>query len=342
MLRRLQQIEGLERLRFLTSHPNWMTDELLDAVAELPKVMPHIEVPIQAGDDQVLANMRRGYTSRRLPPPGRKDPRSASRASPSPRISSWVFRVRPRSSSSDTYDLLAELTLDVAHLARYSPRAGTVSARRMADDVPDEEKWRRFRLLEELQEQIATEIHARYLGQTVPVLFEEKVKNRWKGRTPTNKLVFVESQEDLRGQVRDVTINWTGPWSMIGEPGPELMTTRGGTTASVKRVWQLLILSACWSPGEPWRLIFGFPAAGSARDIAGLMECIRSPQDAPGLGHPGRQPAAGMPRLSCPAPVLSATCGTIPSARATPTRGSIFLAGTIRVRSRSWRLATGI
>ena len=69
-------------------------------------------------------------------------------------------------------------------------------------------------LLEELQEGISTEINARYLGETVEVLFEEKVRGRWRGRTPTNKLVFLESEEDLRGLVRPVTITWTGPWSM--------------------------------------------------------------------------------------------------------------------------------
>src|SRR5512147_2458943 len=63
LLRLANEPEGLERIRFLTSHPNWMNDELLDTVAELPKVMPHIEVPVQAGDDQVLENMRRGYTA---------------------------------------------------------------------------------------------------------------------------------------------------------------------------------------------------------------------------------------------------------------------------------------
>jgi tRNA-2-methylthio-N6-dimethylallyladenosine synthase len=113
-----------------------------------------------------------------------------------------------------TYELLADLKLDVTHLARYSPRAGTVSARRMTDDVPAEEKMRRFRLLEELQEGIAAEIAAHYLGQTIEVMFEEKVKGRWKGRTTTNKLVFVETNEDLRGRVAPVTVTWTGPWSM--------------------------------------------------------------------------------------------------------------------------------
>ncbi len=68
----------------------------------------------------------------------------------------------------------------------------------------------------ELQEKIAAEIHARLMGQTVPVLFEEKAKKRWRGRTPTNKLVFVETGQDLRSQMLPVTINWTGPWSMIG------------------------------------------------------------------------------------------------------------------------------
>jgi len=91
-----------------------------------------------------------------------------------------------------------------------------VASRRMQDDVPEEEKMRRFRLLEELQERIVAEINARYLGSTVEVLFEEEVKGRWKGRTPTNKLVFVQAGRDLRGQVQPVQITWTGPWSMQG------------------------------------------------------------------------------------------------------------------------------
>jgi tRNA-2-methylthio-N6-dimethylallyladenosine synthase len=96
----------------------------------------------------------------------------------------------------------------------------------MADDVPDEAKWGRFRLLEELQENIAAKINAAYLGETVEVLFEEQVRGRWKGRTPTNKLVFVESEEDLRGRILPVTVTWTGPWSMQAnlQKQPELIT----------------------------------------------------------------------------------------------------------------------
>ncbi len=215
LLRMVHQVDGLERIRFLTSHPNYFSEELMDTVAELPKVMPHIEVPIQAGDDEVLANMKRGYT--------RDDyyrlVETIRARIPGCSIATDIIVGFPGETEEQfqrTYETLADLKLDVAHLARYSPREGTVSARRMEDNVPEEEKMRRFRLLEALQKEISAEINARYLGEKVPVLFEQKVKGRWKGRTPTNKLVFVESEDDLRGQIREVTITWTGPWSMQG------------------------------------------------------------------------------------------------------------------------------
>jgi len=213
LLRIVHDIDDLKRIRFLTSHPNWMTDELLETVASLPKVMPHIEVPVQAGDDVILENMKRGYTSddyRRLVEKIRtKIPNVA--------IATDVivgFPGETEAQYQNTYNLLEELRLDVVHLARYSTRPGTVSARRMEDDVPDEEKWHRFRYLEEQQERISGEINALYLGETVEVLFEEKQKKRWRGRTPTNKLVFVETDDDLRGKTRNVRVTWTGPWSM--------------------------------------------------------------------------------------------------------------------------------
>jgi len=213
LLRIIHDVDGLERIRFLTSHPNWMMPELLDTVAELPKVMPHMEVPVQAGDDQVLENMRRGYTAddyRRLIAEIRQRIPGAS-------IATDIIVGFPGETEAQfqaTYDLLTELKMDVAHLARYSTRTGTVADRRMVDNVPEDEKWHRFRMLEELQEGIAADIHARLLGEIVAVLFEDKVKNRWRGRTPTNKLVFVETDRDLLGQILPVQVTWTGPWSM--------------------------------------------------------------------------------------------------------------------------------
>ena len=87
----------------------------------------------------------------------------------------------------------------------------------MPDDVSDDEKWRRFRAVETLQEQIATELHAALEGKILPVLFEEKQKGRWMGRTEHMDLVYVESESDLTGLILPVKINWTGPWTMIGE-----------------------------------------------------------------------------------------------------------------------------
>jgi len=225
LLRIIHEVEGIERIRFLTSHPSYFDDELIDAIAELPRVMPHIELPIQAGDDEVLANMKRGYTQQDY-----RDLVAKIRTRiPDCSIATDIIVGFPGETEEqfmETYRVLADLKLDVAHLARYSVREGTVAARRMEDNVTDEEKMRRFRVLEELQENIVDEINRKYLGQTVEVLFEEKVKNRWKGRTPTNKIVFVESDADpstrpigqsgqsLRGRLLPVTVTWTGPWSM--------------------------------------------------------------------------------------------------------------------------------
>jgi tRNA-2-methylthio-N6-dimethylallyladenosine synthase len=218
LLHAVHDVEGLERIRFLTSHPNWMTEELLDTVAELPKVCEHIEVPVQAGDDAVLEAMKRGYTTadyRRLI--------DRIRAKlPDTAINTDIivgFPGESRGAFQRTYDLLAELRLDKAHIAKYSPRPGTVSERRMVDDVPAKEKEYRRRTLDALQQEIVAEINSDLLDQTMEILVEGKKKGKWYGRTRTNKLVFFQDGQkvDWLGQLVPVEITWTGPWSMQGE-----------------------------------------------------------------------------------------------------------------------------
>ncbi len=216
LLRAIHDIDGLQRIRFLTSHPLYMTDELLDAIATLPKVCEHIEVPVQAGDDAMLKKMKRGYTvddyraliekiRARIPDAG---------------IATDIIVGMPGETEEQflgTYNLLKELQLDVAHVAMFSPRPNTVAAR-WADDVPAEEKERRRKAIDDLQAEIVGAINAKLLGQTVEVLVEEKIKNRWKGRTRTNKLVFFEDElREWTGKLANVKIAWTGPWSMIGK-----------------------------------------------------------------------------------------------------------------------------
>jgi tRNA-2-methylthio-N6-dimethylallyladenosine synthase len=215
LLRAVHKVEGLARIRFLTSHPNYMTERILQAVAELPKVMPQIEVPIQAGNDQVLANMKRGYTAQQY----RDLVHLIRDIIPDAAIHNDIivgFPGETEEQFQDTYDLLAELAFDKVHLARYSPRPGTLSARRMADDVPDAEKRRRFHAIEALQKQISEDRMQRWLDTVQEVLVEGRHKGRWQGRSPQGKLVFFDDERQLRGQLVDVYITHAGPWSMSG------------------------------------------------------------------------------------------------------------------------------
>ena len=216
LLRRVHDIEGLERIRFLTSHPSWMGDDLLDAVGGLPKVCEHIEVPVQAGDDEVLERMRRGYTVddyRRLVERIRQ-------RIPGVSVASDVIVGFPGETETQfqhTHDLLAEIRLDKVHIARYSSRPQTLATRSFSDDVPLAEKERRRKALDDLQARILTEINGHLLGQTVQVLVEGQKKGRWWGRTRNDKLVFFEDENNWHGSLARVGITWTGPWSLIGE-----------------------------------------------------------------------------------------------------------------------------
>lgn len=211
-------VDGIARVRFLTSHPNYFDDRLIEAVRTLPAVCEHIEVPIQAGDDAVLERMRRGY---RVDDYRRLIERLRARL-PGCAIATDVIVGFPGETERQfqaTLDTLAELRMDVCHVAMYSPRPGTLAARTLPDDVPPDEKKRRLDAVNALQEDIATDINARLLGQLVEILVEGRQKGRWKGRTRTNKLVFFgdAGATDWRGRLVDVEITWTGPWSMIGE-----------------------------------------------------------------------------------------------------------------------------
>lgn len=216
LLHAVHGVEGLERIRFLTSHPNYMTDRILHAVRDLPKVMPQIEVPIQAGNNEVLANMRREYTREQY-----RDLIHKIRATiPDVAVHGDIIVGFPGETAAqfqDTVDILEELKIDKVHLARYSPRPGTVSARKMEDDVPDEEKRRRFQILEEQYKQITAEKMALYHHTVQEVLVEDLHKGRWRGRNPQNKLVFFDDPRNLRGQLVNVRITWTSPWSLSGE-----------------------------------------------------------------------------------------------------------------------------
>ena len=215
LLAAVSDVEDLQRVRFLTSHPNDMSDHIIDAVAEMEKVCEHVNLPFQAGDDEVLANMRRGYTN--------DDYRSLVEKIrdriPNVSLSTDVivgFCGETEAQFERTAEMIRDIRFDKVHAAAYSTRPGTIGARQMTDDVPLHEKRTRLKLLEEMQEQILSEINAGLQGQPVEVLVEERKRGKWFGRTRNDKLVYFDDDVVRRGEVVDVRIEKTGPWSLQG------------------------------------------------------------------------------------------------------------------------------
>ncbi|HEV7666743.1 MAG TPA: MiaB/RimO family radical SAM methylthiotransferase, partial [Chloroflexota bacterium] len=216
LLVQLNAIDGLERIRFLTSYPADFGRDLVDAIADLPKVCEDVNLPIQSGDDDVLRRMKRGYVVENY----RQLIGRLRERLPAIGLSTDMIVGFPGETDSEfdnTLEMLAEFRFDVVHVAMYSPRPGTVAANDMVDDIDRPEKRRRLHEVEALQKDIATRINAGYLGQKVDVLVEGVSKGRWYGRTRTNKLVHFDGPPELGGQLTDVVITATEPWFLEGQ-----------------------------------------------------------------------------------------------------------------------------
>ncbi len=214
LLRAIHPVDGLERIRFLTSHPRDMTQRILDAVAELPKACEHLNLPFQAGSDEVLERMRRPYTIAQYTELIER----ARETIPGVAISTDVivgFCGETDEEFRQTMDVLEQVKFDIVHVAPYSTRPGTIADRKLVDDVPPKVKIERRKAVEELQERIATELNAPLAGTRQEILIERRVKDAWTGRTRTNKIVHVQGSEaNLEGHVVDVDIVRAGPWSL--------------------------------------------------------------------------------------------------------------------------------
>lgn len=217
LLKMLDPIPGIARIRYTTSHPRDFTDELIDTIAESEKVCEHFHLPVQAGSNNVLKRMNRGYTREdylELIDKIRKRIPNAS-------ITTDIIVGFPGESERDfldTLDLVERVRFDAAYTFIYSPRYGTPAAE-MNDETPLEEKKIRLQQLNQLQNQITLEINKGYEGKTVEVLVEGKSKtnpNRWSGRTRTNKIVVFDCPEDLEGELVDIKIECAQTWTLFG------------------------------------------------------------------------------------------------------------------------------
>lgn len=196
MLRKLDPIEGIERIRFVTSHPRDMTKEIIEAVGELPKVCEYLHMPAQSGSDKILKKMRRQYTSAHY----RELVEMAKSLVPDIKIASDFivgFPGEKEDDFEDTVRLLNDVRCQNSFIFKYSPRTGT-AATEFPDDVQEETKKRRNHILLDLQKKISTEENRKMAGKSVEVLVEGTSKSdagRLSGRTRQNQIVAFDLPE---------------------------------------------------------------------------------------------------------------------------------------------------
>jgi tRNA-2-methylthio-N6-dimethylallyladenosine synthase len=219
LLEAVNEIAGLERLRFSSPHPIGFRDDLIDAISRLPKLTEHIHLPLQSGSDKILKAMHRGYTAEKYVDLVQR----IRHARDGIAITTDVIVGFPGETEEDykrTRDLVEEIQFDNAFVFRYSPRRDTPAA-----DVPtqiDEHmKEERNQDLLRVVNESTRRSGERLVGRTVEVLCEGPSKTnsaRLMGRTRTNKIVVFEGNEKLIGEIVDVTLQRANGFSLYGAP----------------------------------------------------------------------------------------------------------------------------
>jgi tRNA-2-methylthio-N6-dimethylallyladenosine synthase len=218
LLEAVSAIEGIERVRFVTSHPLDFTQHLVEAMAELSKVCEALHLPFQAGSNRILKMMRRGYTAESY-----RDLIARIReAVPDIALSTDVIVGFPGETEEDFFEtrrMLELVQFDSIFLFNYSERPGTV-APSLPDQVPQEAKQRRFDELMRVQKRFALAANLPYEGQTVEVLVEgpsKKDPHKLSGRTRTNKIVNFPGDPALIGELVPVQVTRAGLYALEGE-----------------------------------------------------------------------------------------------------------------------------
>jgi tRNA-2-methylthio-N6-dimethylallyladenosine synthase len=215
------EIEGIERIRYTTSHPVEFSDRLIQAYANVPELVSHLHLPVQSGSDRILAMMKRGHTILEYKAKLRK----LRKIRPGISISSDFIVGFPGETDKDfedTMNLIAEIGFDQSFSFIYSKRPGT-PASNMSDETPDDVKKERLRILQTRINQFSIEISASMVGTQHRILVEgpsRKDLRELRGRTENNRVVNFSGDPELIGQFADVIISQALPNSLRGEiPG---------------------------------------------------------------------------------------------------------------------------
>ena len=209
---------GIDRIRFVTSHPWDFTDEMIDAIASRSNIMPYIHLPLQSGSSKILKLMGRRYTKEEYLELYKKIKDKVENCA----ITTDIIVGFPNETDEDfkeTLDVVNKCKYDSAFTFIYSPREGTPAAK-MEDKISLETKEQRLQELNELVNSYSLEANKKYLNKTVPVLIEgisEKDSNKVFGYTDTMKLVNVENAQDKIGEIIDVKITDAKSFSLDGK-----------------------------------------------------------------------------------------------------------------------------
>lgn len=210
-------MKGLERLRFTSSHPKDMSDQLIEAMATLKTQMPYLHLPVQSGDNRTLKRMNRTYTVEHY----RKIIAKLRKKIPDISISTDIivgFCGETDEEFENTYKFFDEMNFEHAYLSQYSERAGTTAAHFIKDDISDKVKDQRWhRMNDVLLKRKSTEAHNRFLGHTVKVLVESQEGKKCLGRTGHYKTVQFSSGRKILGQIVPVRITKALEWILEGE-----------------------------------------------------------------------------------------------------------------------------
>jgi tRNA-2-methylthio-N6-dimethylallyladenosine synthase len=219
LLEAVNEIEGLERLRFTSPHPIGFRDDLIDAIARLPKVAEHIHLPLQSGSNRILKAMRRAYTAEKYVELVRR----IRHAREGIAITTDIIVGFPGETEEDykqTRNLVDELQFDNAFVFRYSPRRHTPAAE-MPDQIDEHIKEERNQDLLQVVNESTRRCGERLVGRVAQVLCEGPSKTnptRLMGRTRTNKIVVFEGNEKLIGEIVDVHVQHANGFSLYGTP----------------------------------------------------------------------------------------------------------------------------
>jgi tRNA-2-methylthio-N6-dimethylallyladenosine synthase len=224
LMHELSEINGIERIRFMTSHPLDLNDRIIEAVATLPKVMEYIHIPMQAGDDEILSRMKRGYTAQQYYDLVAK---IYDRIPGVAVTGDYIvgFPGETDEQFQNTVESVALSDIHAANTAAYSPRKQTPAAiwEQRGEEVPDGIKQERLQILNEAIRVQSLKKNTAYQNRVVEVLVEGKSKRnpaRLTGRTRSNKVVNFDtalSEDTLAGQLVQVQINECLPFSLTGE-----------------------------------------------------------------------------------------------------------------------------